>query len=132
LRQFSSSDDPLWAAIEIGQRIRQAYKSRGMTRNSLADQVGITVKSIEHYEAGRRTPRLTTLEEIARVTEVSVPWLLLGYEADLEHKTLELLSLIARQQADLARQANELRQQQADFQVAIDELRDALGHRGSA
>ena len=40
-------------------------QSLGMTQKSLAEEIGQTISSIGHYEAGRRQPDINTCHQLA-------------------------------------------------------------------
>jgi transcriptional regulator with XRE-family HTH domain len=40
----------------IGARIAQARKAQGLTQRDFAELLGVTVRSLQHYEAGRIVP----------------------------------------------------------------------------
>ena len=50
-------------------KIEIARLQKGITREDLAKQVGITVRAIEHYEHERREPRARILKKIAIVLD---------------------------------------------------------------
>lgn len=49
----------------IGERIRELRKRRGMTQKELAESSGLSVTSIQGYEYGKFTPKIQQLERIA-------------------------------------------------------------------
>lgn len=59
----------------MGQRIRAARKSRNMTAEQLAEQIGIAMESLGHIECGVRKPSLQTLYRIAEILDVSLDYL---------------------------------------------------------
>ena len=64
-------------AQEVGQRIRRIRESLGLTQVQFGRRLGVIQVSVARYEAGR-IPRLKTLEEIGRIGNVTVAWLLHG------------------------------------------------------
>jgi transcriptional regulator with XRE-family HTH domain len=50
-------------------KIEIARLQKGITREDLAKQVGITVRAIEHYEHATREPRASILKKIAIVLD---------------------------------------------------------------
>jgi len=50
---------------EIGQRIREARRARGMTQLDLATATGIRRPNVARLERGGNTPTLETLQRIA-------------------------------------------------------------------
>lgn len=55
----------------IGSRIKEVRKSLKMKQNELADAVGVNYTMISLYESNKREPSRETVENIARVTNVS-------------------------------------------------------------
>jgi transcriptional regulator with XRE-family HTH domain len=41
----------------LGDRIRRAREHRVLTQEELAAELGISTRSLQHYESGRGTPR---------------------------------------------------------------------------
>lgn len=50
---------------EIGKKIKELRKSKGLTQDEVAAKVDITRSTISNYEIGRRTPHLKDLQKIA-------------------------------------------------------------------
>lgn len=61
----------------IGDKIKQARIEKGWSQSNLAQRLGLTAyQTIQHWEAGRTSPRHKRLRGIAEVLEVSEAWLL--------------------------------------------------------
>ena len=58
--------------MTVGQRIKEIREARGLSAQKLADAVGITRPSISMMESGKRDGKLSTIEKIAGVLEVSM------------------------------------------------------------
>ena len=56
----------------IGQQIKKARISAGMTQKELAEKLGIPYQGIGQWERGIRTPKLETLQRIAAAMGVPV------------------------------------------------------------
>lgn len=61
--------------------LREIRETAGITRQDLANKIGISVSALGQYEQGRREPDLQKLAAIAAALHVSVD-MLLGYYAD--------------------------------------------------
>jgi PAS domain S-box-containing protein len=61
----------------IGRRIASARKAAGITQGALAQRLGVSVRSVQGYEAGATSAR-RRLNEIAEVLNVGVDWLVAG------------------------------------------------------
>lgn len=57
--------------MDFAQRLAAVRKQRGMTQQTLADQVGIHVTQIRRYEAGTSQPTLEVLRALAIALSVS-------------------------------------------------------------
>ena len=70
-----SADD---RARQFGEKLAALRKSRGVSRRELAARCGTCEPSISPYEHGLRLPRLSLIDKIAEVLQVSplalVPW----------------------------------------------------------
>ena len=65
----------------MGERIGILRQERGMTQSVLAERLGITPQAISKWERGLSFPDLSRLEELAKILEVSVDYLLTGKDA---------------------------------------------------
>lgn len=50
---------------EVGKRIRDVRKQKGLTQAYVASSAGIAVNSLRLYEAGKRKPNIETLHKIS-------------------------------------------------------------------
>lgn len=62
----------------FGSRLKQARKSKRLTQNDVADQLGIDFTTVSKYENDKSQPGNETLSELAGLYEVSIDWLLTG------------------------------------------------------
>lgn len=65
----------------MGERIGILRQEKGMTQSVLAERLGITPQAISKWERGMSFPDLSRLEELAKMLEVSVDYLLTGKDA---------------------------------------------------
>ena len=63
---------------QIGTRIREARRARGISQRQLAQQVNISVSMLRAYEQNTRTPDDKTLHRIADVLEFPAHYFLRG------------------------------------------------------
>lgn len=61
--------------IEVGRRIRDARRRRGMTAEILSERVGLATDSLRHIEIAASYPSLQTLFRIAAVLGVSLDYI---------------------------------------------------------
>ena len=55
---------------QLGQRIKNIRKQKGMTQEKLAEIVGIAPPNISYIETGRYCPAIDTMQKIASALEV--------------------------------------------------------------
>jgi transcriptional regulator with XRE-family HTH domain len=72
-------------ATTVGQRLRAARRSAGLSQVSLAVQAGVSTYTVFQIEAGGHPhPRTATLERLAAALGVSRSWLRTGQDAPSE------------------------------------------------
>lgn len=72
----------------VGQRIREARKTKGLTQEALANKVGLISTHISVIERGLKSARLETFVAIANILEVSADSRLIdlaGQQKNREH-----------------------------------------------
>lgn len=62
--------------MDFSERLKKLRKEKGFTQRKLADLIGISLRSYQRYEEKSGTPTKKRLEEIARLFDVSVSYLL--------------------------------------------------------
>lgn len=68
--------------VEFGEQLRRAREAKGMTQQSLAEQLYVTRQSVSRWECGDRYPDLLTTTKIAQLLDVSLDDLLSGKEME--------------------------------------------------
>lgn len=63
----------------FGKRVATVRKSKGVTQQQLAEQIGMSVVAIAYIETGKRWARLGTLNKIAKALKVNVADLFTGF-----------------------------------------------------
>jgi len=63
---------------DLGARIAQARKDRGLTQQQLADQLGIAQQTLAHYEVGRVRIAASMLPVLAEILDLSLDEMLIG------------------------------------------------------
>ncbi|WP_163327598.1 helix-turn-helix domain-containing protein [Desulfurobacterium thermolithotrophum] len=61
--------------IELGKRIKQIRMSKGLTQREFADELGVSTRAVQEWEAGRRTPSEPVLRQIEVTFSVNPEWL---------------------------------------------------------
>lgn len=59
----------------IGDRIKEARKSKGMTQQAFADAIGLKRNTVATYEMGKAMPSDRTISDICREFGVNELWL---------------------------------------------------------
>lgn len=62
--------------MDFSERLKKLRKEKGFTQRKLADLIGISLRSYQRYEEKSGTPTKKRLEEIAKLFDVSVSYLL--------------------------------------------------------
>lgn len=70
--------------MTIGDHIKKARKSKGLTQEELAKLLGVTFAMIGQYERGERNPKKETIQRIADALNVNVGELIYGADIKLE------------------------------------------------
>lgn len=60
----------------IGYKIRECRKRKGLSQEELANKIGVKRAVVSKYETGKISPRIDTVQKIARALDVSVDELL--------------------------------------------------------
>ena len=66
--------------VEFGKKVKKLREEKGMTQQTMADQLYVTRQAVSRWECGARFPDLLTAKKIAQILEVSVDELLSGEE----------------------------------------------------
>lgn len=70
--------------VEIGRRIRQLRKARGLSQTALGEQVGVTFQQVQKYERGTNRISTSTLVRMARALSVPLAELLADFDQTTE------------------------------------------------
>ncbi len=70
----------MFAMKEVGKRITEGRRAKGMTQMALADALGISYQTVSSWENGRTMPDISKLPEISEILGISVDEIL-GKEA---------------------------------------------------
>jgi transcriptional regulator with XRE-family HTH domain len=66
--------------VEFGEQLRRAREAKGMTQQSLAEQLYVTRQAVSRWERGDRYPDLLTTKKISLILDVCLDDLLSGNE----------------------------------------------------
>ncbi|MDO4978414.1 MAG: helix-turn-helix transcriptional regulator [Eubacteriales bacterium] len=62
--------------VEFGEQLKRAREAKGMTQQSLAEQLYVTRQTVSRWENGNRYPDLLTTKKMSQVLEISMDDLL--------------------------------------------------------
>ena len=69
--------------VEFGEQLRRAREEKGMTQQSLAEQLYVTRQAVSRWECGDRYPDLLTTKKLSQILEMSLDDLLSGKEMEV-------------------------------------------------
>ena len=75
----------------LGARIAALRRSRGMSQNQLAQELGVSPSAVGMYEQGRREPSAATVVALSNLFQVSTDYLLTGKPNRTEEKAIAAL-----------------------------------------
>jgi transcriptional regulator with XRE-family HTH domain len=61
-------DDP--CVGDLGKNLREARKRLGLTQEDVAERSGVQAGEVSRIEAGKRDPKVSTLEKLAAAVEL--------------------------------------------------------------
>lgn len=83
--------------VLYGQKIQQARKEQHMTREELADRVGISTTFCANLECGNKMMSVETLDKLSEVLGVSADFLL---DKTSDHPGIQNIVLMLKDQPD--------------------------------
>ena len=83
----------------FGEKLEELREGKNMTREQLADQVGLTTRHIAALERGERRPTLNTMEKLLRTQGAPTEWLVYT-EFEEQNARLREISHLAATFAD--------------------------------
>lgn len=60
----------------FGANLKRCRELLGLTQTQMANELGISLRAYQHYEAGTREPSLATLSKLTEILDVSIDALL--------------------------------------------------------
>lgn len=66
--------------VEFGEQLRRAREEKGMTQQTLAEQLFVSRQSVSRWECGDRYPDLITTKKLSEILDVSLDDLMSGKE----------------------------------------------------
>ncbi|MBQ4630921.1 MAG: helix-turn-helix transcriptional regulator [Clostridia bacterium] len=80
--------------VSLGERIRKARKSKGMTQEQLAEACDLSTAHIGHIERGTRALSIESLITISEVLKISTDYLLLDISNSPDKNITKILNSI--------------------------------------
>ena len=117
--------------IEVGQRLRSARETLGLTQEDVASALGIPRTSMIAMEAGKRNVTALELRRLARLYRRSVAWIL-GEEPDEAEQASVEDEALFRATSELSTEDREQVLRFAQFLAAAQSPLRALNRRGAA
>ena len=79
--------------VELGEKIKQLREDKGLTQQTLAEQLYVTRQAVSRWECGARFPDLLTAKKIAQILDTTIDDLVSGEELK---KNIEREPLLAQ------------------------------------
>lgn len=54
------------------KKFRKLMKERGIRRKALADRIGVSVRSVEHWESGRNRPSIVNVIAMSKLFDMTI------------------------------------------------------------
>ena len=109
----------------VGARIAQVRRERGLTQRELAEGLGVTVRSLQSYEAGRVLP-YRHLPRLSALLHRSPTWFLQGQTRGLDERE----ALVALR-AEFRERVRTLEEQIGELGDRLEQLRGLTGDAGT-
>lgn len=110
--------------MEIGERLKQARKSKGFTQESLSSQIGASRGVITNIEYGKAEPQPLVIRAICDVLNINEQWLLTGEgEMEISNKSEKSAKLLS----EIYKSAKELSEEEQDY--ILDMIKTFQKHR---
>lgn len=77
---------------KIGKRIETIRKERGLTKEALAKEIGITSQYLGLIEKGKNTLAYDKLEKLCKFTDLPADYILFGNDIHMEERVKKLLT----------------------------------------
>lgn len=89
-----------YSVAESGKRIRELRAARNMTRQQLAERIGLSVNALSKIETGINGAKIDTLICIAQLFHVSLDYLVYGRGNEVEIMLEGLLKELGRSERE--------------------------------
>ena len=100
--------------ILFGQRLKNARDAMGLSREQMAERIGVKRATIEKWESGKVEPRANRLQTLASMLNVPLLWLLGGSQ--------EVPDSIAPSREQILQKVISLKSKSRQLQAELEEL----------
>ena len=83
--------------IKVGAFLKDLRKEKGITQEQLAEELGVSGRTISRWETGKNMPDISLLVEIAEFFDVSIPEIIKGERKseNMKEETKEVVETIS-------------------------------------
>lgn len=104
-------------SVEIGNRIRELRRKQGKTQAYYADLLFISPSYLALIESGKRVPTLEILVQIAKISNVTLDYLVFDDDSNIDSVQLTLNRLRQTHSLDKVQKALQI----AEFYLSLEE-----------
>lgn len=95
-----------WSSMTIGEKIKHARESMGLSQGKLAKASGLAQSSISYIESGGKKPNIETITILAKALDLPVSYLLDNQQVDevlppVLSELVKVTSLLSDERAEL-------------------------------
>ena len=76
---LACTDEEDLADVFVGKRVRERRQRENLSQSALADQIGVTLQSVQKYEAARHRISASTLYRLGEALGVAPGYFFKGY-----------------------------------------------------
>ena len=67
----------------IGNRLKTSREQRGYSQEKLANLIGVSRSTLSNYEKDKTSPKMDTLENMAKHLDTTITWLCSEFNSEL-------------------------------------------------
>ena len=80
--------------IEFGEKLKSLRESKGITQQTLADQLYVTRQAVSRWECGARYPDLLTAKRIAQALDTTIDELVSGSKIMVSKRVFNVADIL--------------------------------------
>ena len=105
----------------FGERLKNARNASGMSRESMAERLGVKLATVEKWEKGAMYPRANRLQMLASLLNVPLLWLLAGSQKVPDPTAgISNNQLLLQKVADLNIKVREIQSELDDLRILVE------------